>query len=526
MKSLFGLALAIAAAISMAACGGSSVQPPPPAGPYSDASLQGQYAFSMSGVDLNGAYIARVGSFLADGTGNITGGLEDVLALSTGGPASVVSFTGGNYQIQSNGRGLIVLNASDGGALQLNMVMQSTSTGFLVETDLNATSSGTFNQQKPSDFSASALAHPYVFEASGVSFSNLNAAPLGLVGKITPDGSATITGGVMDTNDGNVAAPSGATAISPGTYSLDSNGNGSNFGRGTMVFNGRTFAFYIVDATHFKMLEEDASGGSMGDALQQAGAVPTQSSQFSGSFVYLIGGASVLGTQGPVSRVARFTSDGNGGLSNISLDDNNDGNYTHVSPGGNISAATYAIDTANSGSGRGTFTFKDSGTGTYSDVFYMVSPTQAMVQETSNGIIGDGPLYAQTGAPFSLAGSAGTYVSNWSGVQLGSSNAVPFEEDFVNQYTLSNTSSSNISGVTDYVELGLSSKTLYTNVGLGGTLKMNKDTTLNNEYKFAINGSPSVTVTFQAYFVNPGTVLMVCSDNTRSTAGIINSQQQ
>ena len=81
-----------------------------------------------------------------------------------------------------------------------------------------------------------------------------------------------------------------------------------------------------------------------------------------------------------------------------------------------------------------------------------------MVQETSNGIIGDGPLYAQTGAPFSLAGSAGTYVSNWSGVQLGSSNAVPFEEDFVNQYTLSNTSSSNISGVTDYVELGLARK--------------------------------------------------------------------
>ena len=50
---------------------------------------------------------------------------------------------------------------------------------------------------------------------------------------------------------------------------------------------------------------------------------------------------------------------------------------------------------------------------------------------------------------------------------------------------------------------------------------MNKDSTLNNEYKFALGWLAFVTVTFQAYFVNPGTVLMVCSDNTRTTAGII-----
>ena len=115
--------------------------------------------------------------------------------------------------------------------------------------------------------------------------------------------------------------------------------------------------------THFKMLEEDTLGGSAGDALQQAGTIPTENSQFTGSFVYLISGARDLGTQGTLARAARFTADGNGGVGAISLDDNNDGNYTHVSQGGNISAATYAIDTANSGSGRGTFTFKDSGRG-------------------------------------------------------------------------------------------------------------------------------------------------------------------
>lgn len=526
MRSALCIAIA-AVALGMMACGGGSTpQPPPPAGPYSNASLSGQYAFSMSGLDLNGAFIARVGSFTADGAGNITAGLEDVLDLSSGQGAAMASFTNGNYEIQANGRGLIVLNAAGGGGLQLNMVLQSTGGGFLVQTDLNATSSGTFSAQTTADFTNAALGHPYVFQASGVSFANSNAAPLSLIGQLTADGSGNITGGVMDTNDGNLSGPSGATAIPASTYAMDTNGDGSAFGRGTMTINGRGFAFYVVDATHLMIVEEDNLGGSLGDALQQTGTIPTQNAQFTGGFVYLEGGASVQGTQGPVARVARFTADGSGGLGAISLDDNNDGNYLHVSQGGNISAATYAMDGANAGSGRGAFTFTDSGAGTYDNVFYMYSATQAVVQVTSAGIIGTGPMQAQSGAPFSVSGLAGTYVSNWSGVQLGSTTAVPFEEDFVNQYTLSNATSSNIAGVADYVELGLSSKVLFTNVPIGGTLTITNDGTANNLYKFTLNGSPSLTVNFQAYFVNPGTVFMVCSDNTRTTAGIINQQAQ
>ena len=79
------LALVVTAAISSfaAACsgGGAPSAPPPPAGNFSNASLKGTYAFSMSGTDagLNfGAFIARVGSFTADGNGNITAALEDV----------------------------------------------------------------------------------------------------------------------------------------------------------------------------------------------------------------------------------------------------------------------------------------------------------------------------------------------------------------------------------------------------------------------------------------------------------------
>ena len=527
MRSLLCAALVLLS-LALIACGGGgpTITPPNPAGNYSDASLKGQYAFSMTGVDLSGAFISRVGSFTADGAGHIAAGLEDVLSLSSGQPAAIVAFTGGNYEVLPNGRGILVLQAAGGGGLQLNLVMQSNSAGFLLQTDLNATSSGSFNLQNSSIFSATALSGHYAFDFSGVSFAATSVAPVSMIGQLMADGNGNITGGVMDTNDGNVAAPSGATAIPPGTYQLDTNGNGTNYGRGTLAFNGNSFAFYIVDATHIKVLEEDNFGGASGDAVLQVAPLPAQNSDFTGSFVYLVGGSSVIGSQGPVARAARFTADGIGGLGAISLDDNSSGQYRHVSQGSNISNATYSIDPSFPGSGRGTFTFTDSGGGTYSDVFYLISASQGFAQETSNGIIGDGPMYAQTGSPFSLSSSAGNYVFNWSGVQLGSSTAVPFEEDFVGQYALSNTPSSNILGVTDYVELGLTSNSLFMNVGLGGTLSVASDSTSNNLYKFILGGSPSATVHFQAYFANPSTVLLVCSDSDRTTAGVVKLQAQ
>jgi len=284
-----------------------------------------------------------------------------------------------------------------------------------------------------------------------------------------------------------------------------------------MTFNGRTYAFYIVNSARVVALEEDSLGGSAGQVLQQASTVQGQNSDFTGSFVYLVAGAQVTGNQGPVVLAARFTADGNGNLNSVSMDYNNDGNYTHVSSG-STSSASYLIDTANAGSGRGTFTFKAS-PGTFSNVFYMISATQADVQQTSLSIVADGPFHSQTGGPFTVAGTAASYTFNWSGVQLGSSTAVPFKEDFTGQYTLSNASSNNISGVVDYVELGLSSNQLFTNIGVGGTLSINGDGTANNLYKFALGGSSSTTINFQAYFANPTTVLLVCSDSARATAG-------
>jgi hypothetical protein len=521
VKSLAS-AVTLGLTLLLVACGGgSSTPPPPPTGNFSDASLKGQYAFSMSGVDPTGAFIARIGSFTADGAGNIITGLEDVLPLATG-QSSIVTFTGGTFQIQSNGRGLIVLQAGGGTGLQLNIDMQSPRSGFLLQTDLSASTSGTFSLQTPANFSNGSLLAHYAFSLAGIAFAASSVAPISMIGEVNADGNGNITGGVMDTNDGNAKQPSGATVISPGTYQLDASGNGTNFGRGTMTFAGRTYAFYIVDSTQFVLLEEDSLGGSLGDAQKQL-APPTSNSEFTGNYIFLTGGASVLGSQGPVATVGRFTADGNSGLSSITADDNNDGKQVHLKNSG-LSQTAYAIDPNYPGSGRGTFTFTNSGTGTYSFIFYMLSATQAFVQNTSKGYVATGPLYSQGAGPFSLASLAGDYVFNWSGIQLGTSTAVPLEEDYIGQYTLANTNSNSVSGVSDYVRLGLGANTLGSDVPLTGNLVINNDGTADNKYTFNLNSSPTTTIHFEVYFASNGTAFLVTSDSSRTTAGIIKLQ--
>ncbi|MGB6959576.1 MAG: hypothetical protein WBF01_04145, partial [Candidatus Acidiferrum sp.] len=67
--------------------GGGSIAPPPPAGPFSNESLNGQYAFSVTGTDAStGAALPfnMVGSFIADGKGDITSGADDVNIFESG----------------------------------------------------------------------------------------------------------------------------------------------------------------------------------------------------------------------------------------------------------------------------------------------------------------------------------------------------------------------------------------------------------------------------------------------------------
>ena len=514
------LIAATALAIVAAACGGgggTSSTPPPPTGGFSNASLKGSYAFSMSGQDgTTGAFLARVGSFIADGNGNITAALEDV---NIGGTArQAVSFTG-TYSIQANGKGTLTLNGALGGGLQLSIALNSANQGVMTQTDLAATSSGSFTLQSPAAFSNPGIAGGYVFDVSGGATSN--GAPVSVIGQAVTDGNGNVTGGVFDSNDGNsTTGPSGPQTLPASTYAVDATTNGTTFGRGTMTLAGLTFAFYIVDGTHIKLLEEDTVANTLGDALKQPGGIPTTTAAWNaGNFVYAIGGAAVLGTGGPVSRAGRFTTSGSGTLSTVALNDNDNGTVRATTT---LSSATYAIDTTAgiAGSGRGTLTFTDSNLGTFSYVFYLVSPTQAVIQDISNGIIGDGTLLAQSGT-ISASSLAGNYVFNWSGVVLPSSGNVGFEEDFVGQYAQA--SSASLSGAVDFVELGSTSThtPLFSNSAVSGTFTLNGDGSGSNDYQVTISptGAPANTFHFKAYVAAGNVVFLVGADNNQILGG-------
>jgi len=524
--------LAAVAAVFAAGCSSSNnapSTPPPVTGGFTNADLNGTYAFSMSGTDAGanfGAFIARVGSFTADGNGHITAALEDV--TDAGSLPQLVQFTGGSYSIQANGRGTLTLLSSTGG-LQMSIALNSGNAGVMIQIDLNATSSGSFTRQTPAMFTQTTIAGPYAFDISGTTIPdpadpNALAAPSSVVGQIMTN-AGNIQGGLFDSNDGG-SLLSAQLIAAGGTYQMDP-ANGATFGRGTIDFAGLTFVFYIVDGSRFKLMEDDGKFATFGDALQQSATIATQNSGFNGDFTFVIGGGSVLGTAGPITRGAAFTADGNGNLGAIVLDDNNDGSHQAITGTTTITNAIYDIDTAAAGSGRGTMSFTASsnpGLGNFSFVFYLISPTQMFIQDTSTGVIGDGTMFAQTG-PFTAGGLAGNFVFNWSGVNLGSSANIPFEEDFLGQHSLS--SAGAIAGAIDFVELGSSTQhtPAFLNQALTGTLTLSSSGGMgSNDYTVTTGTSPQTTFHFKAYIANPDLILLVGADSNRTIAGSVSFQ--
>ncbi len=405
ITQIFLLATLVIAGIT-AACGGGNPPPiPPPSGLYSLASVNGTYAFSMVGQDVNFNPIFRIGSFQADGQGNISAAIEDVNDAGTVEAFQFLAAPASVYTMPSNGKGTLTLAHNDPtvpgtvDVFQFTLVLTSTSGGVMIETDDSATMSGTFQLQNiTTNFAPS-----YAFNTSGVDLALNVGAPESIVGAFTTNGASGITGGTLDDNDG--AAPSGPQPISAGTITFDPT-FGAEFGRGQFQLNTNiggalfnlTFEFYVIDGSHLQFVETDAVKATSGTATAQS-SVPINVSQFPGSFVLAEGGAANTGS---LTRVGRYTADGSGNISNVALDQNIGTNGPTVFPASNsaVSAFTYTIDP--SGDGRGTLTLTDKNTGdVFSFVFYLASGAQGFILDTSGNVVANGTLNAQTASNLS-----------------------------------------------------------------------------------------------------------------------------
>src|SRR5882762_5584153 len=515
------LVSALLAALYATACGGSGSAPipPPPTGNFSNASLKGQYAFSMSGSDgIN--FFARVGSFTADGNGKITAGIEDVNIAGTGALAPITFTTPTTYSVQADGRGTINLTGT--GPLVFSITVLSPAQGLIVETDGIATASGSFLLQDPNSFNKANFSGNYVFDVSGLD-SNLN--PDSIVGQFVSNGSGGFASGLIDENDATTFIS--AAPFTGSSYALDA-ANGATFGRGTLSFtaNGTVYnyVFYIVNGSKIRMIETGSAALTVGDAQAQT-SVPASNTNFNGDFVFLVTGSSTGASA--ITRIGRVTANGSGGLTNVYADTNDDGLVAHV-PHGGLSKTNYSIDTANAGTGRGTLTFTDSGLGTYSFVFYLASSSGGVIQDVSVKQVADGTIQLQTGGPFTNATLSGDYGFNFAGISSNTSTFATAEEDYVGHLTVSSTSSNNVTGAVDFSEFS-SNQGVFTNIVVSGSgLTVGGDGTTStgtrNALSLKINTAPASTLNFVPYFVNSQTMFVAGTDSDRTISGIISVQ--
>jgi hypothetical protein len=437
---------------------------------FSNASLNGQYAFSSETVSTP---VPTVGSFQADGKGNIVQGSEDSLAPS--GSFSTVTFTG-TYTIGPDGRGTATLNSS-GGTVTLKLAVLSRTSVFLIEVDTSSDLTAQAVLQDPTAFATSALSGNYVFLVN----SGLSVA----AGRLTADAQGNITG-VEDVNSfGTVSSNLSVT----GTYSVASSGRGT--ASLTSSAGVSNLVFYVVSSGQMLMLSDTPAVGS---ATKQTVA-PLSNASLAGSYAFLEQG---VGNSQTLVDAGILTADGAGNLTAVN-DENAGGSVTQ-----NTSVTgTYSIST----NGRGTAQLS-SASGTLNKVFYLVDAATLMVLDIDSTRATGGFVSLQKGNSFnksSLKGSLGFglvgFNLNGGDVNMvgqlsadGSGNLSGGEDEFVNSTALPNSS-------------------------------------LTGSYTLAPNGRGTAQVTsangtsnFLFYLTSPGTALVMGSDSTVVNLGLIGLQ--
>jgi hypothetical protein len=244
--------------------------------------LNGQYAFLLQGFDdATGNQVAMIGSFTADGMGNITAGLEDINGPPVGIPILPagttlpveVTFTG-KYTTGSDNRGLISITNSLGTFGTFAFVAGSLSAGVpaagrIIEFDDSTGTSGeraagVFYMQNTSDFALSTLTGPYALQF----FGQQAAAGSRQVstGAFSADGSGHFTGGQLDTN-APPAIPSATPQSFTATLSVNSNitTNTSTFGQLLLNFTSGPSIngyLYVISPAQSLFMESDAENSA------------------------------------------------------------------------------------------------------------------------------------------------------------------------------------------------------------------------------------------------------------------------
>jgi hypothetical protein len=356
-----------------------------------DAELSGQYAFLFQGFDAGGP-VALAGSFLADGKGNLTGGIEDI--NRTTGVTASLAFSG-TYLVNADNRGTMTLTSTQGTSTFTfalgSIVTGVASLGHAIEFDTTGTNlAGVIKKQDTTAFSLAAISGNY---ATGLSGAGTTGLAFSLAGSFTANGAGTISAGDMDTKGAGLVA---ADTPFTGTYTVAASGRGtSSLTVGTSVINQ---AFYVISANELMMISTDLLSATNaiygGSVLKQAAGSFTNAS-LNGASVLAVEGFSNTGVSNAVTiQVGVITSAGNGTFT-IAADSNKGGVLGPISASG-----TYTV----AANGRTPITDI-----THSWVIYLVGLNQGFVVD-QNPSATSGTLQPQSAGPFNAASLSGSFI--------------------------------------------------------------------------------------------------------------------
>jgi hypothetical protein len=441
---------------------------------YSDLSLNGPYAFSYTGNDASG-FLAAAGSFVADGKGHITNGVEDFNSLLTGLDKGVA--ISGTYSVGSDGRGTATITRG------------------------SAKEVWTF------------------------------ALTTGMAGEFTADGAGGFTAGqgtLIDVNDNGSPSPDDTSMTV--SYAFDATNPGSGRGTVTLQSNSlgatRTFAFYAVSTavdqstgdsyvTQLHLVEIDGIDSMAGDMYSAPSATALGNGYLSAAnYVLTYGGSS---PSGAYAAGGILTSDGNGSVTGGVLDTND--------------AGTTALNTTVSGctassldpTKRRTDLVCTAG-GTSEFAVYQTSLGSAVMLELDPAAVATGMAYEQCG-PASAGCAAATPAVSAKSIALG----------LIGQGIFYNSPSSYQQDIDGQISLGAGGITPgsidianYPNAPFTGdpisAVTLGTASSLGRGTTVVTASNPSATYNLIYYLVDDQTALVLDSDKTFVLRGSFGQQ--
>lgn len=503
---------------------------------YSDLSLSGPYAFSYTGNDASG-FLDAAGSFVADGKGHITSGVEDVNSFLNGLNEGVA--ISGTYSVGSDGTGTATITR--GSAKEVwTFALTTGQHAMLTLAEPNATGGGTIDQQSVSAISnsLSVIDGPYVFSALGMNGRNAAApstpfTPRGMAGEFTADGAGGYVAGqgtLIDVNDNGSPSPDDTSLTV--SYAFDATNPGT--GRGTITLQSnslgappREFAFYAVSTavdqstgasyvTQMDLVEIDGLDSMAGHIYSAPSATALGNGYLSAAnYAFTYGGSS---PSGAYAAGGILTSDGNGNVTGGVLDTNDAGTTS-------LNTAVSGCTASNLDPTKRRIDMVCTAGGTSEFAVYQTSLGSAVMLELDPAAVATGMAYEQCGVGGAGCAATGAPAVSAKSIALG----------LIGQGVFYNSPSSYQQDIDGQISLGASGITpgsidiaSYPNAPFTGdpitTVTLGTASSLGRGTTVVTASNPSATYNLIYYLIDDQTALVLDSDKTFVLRGSFGQQ--